>query len=77
MAGELAPEFLPQRIGVLGDLTAYLLAHGVELLRQTLFPSVQSRLQIAPRCLLGPEGEDAQQRSGQGGLLVFRKPSFT
>jgi hypothetical protein len=59
MAGEFALEFLTQGVGVLGDLAAYLCAQGVELLRQTLLPGVQLRLQITPRCLLGPEGEDA------------------
>ena len=76
MAGKLALEFLPQRVGVLDDLTAYLFAQGVELLRQTLFPGVQLRLEIPPRGLLGPEGEDAQQRRGQRGLLVRRKPGI-
>ncbi len=76
MAGELALEFLPQGVGVLRDLAAYLLAQGVELLPQTLFPGVQLRLQIPPRCLLGPEGEDAQERGSEGSLLVRRKPGI-
>jgi len=59
MAGELALEFLTQGVGMLGDLAAYLRAQGVELLRQTLLAGVQLRLQITPRCLLGPKGEDA------------------
>jgi len=61
---------------VLGDLAAYLLTPGVELLPQTLFPSVQRRLQITPRGLLGPEGENAQERAGQDGLLILRKPGI-
>jgi len=75
-AGERALEFLPQGVGVLSDLSAYLFAQGVELLRQTLFPSVQLRLQIAPRGLLGPEGKDAQECGGEGSLLVRRKPGI-
>jgi hypothetical protein len=63
-------------VHVLGDLAAYLLTQGVELLRQTLFPSMQRRLHIAPRGLLGPEGENAQERGAQDGLLVLRKPGI-
>ncbi len=77
MAGECVLEFLPQGVRLLGNLAAYLLAQGVELLRQTLFPGVQLCLQIAPCGMLGPEGEDAEQRRGQGDLLVFRKPCVT
>jgi hypothetical protein len=74
MSVELALELLTQRLGVLRYLAPYLLSQGIELLRQPLFPSVQLCLEIAPRSLLGPESEDAQQRRGQGGLLLLRKP---
>jgi len=77
MSGELALKLLTQRLGVLRHLAPYLLSQGVELLHQPLFPSVQLCLQIAPRGLLGPESEDAQQRRGQGGLLILRKPRCT
>jgi hypothetical protein len=77
LSSELALELLTQRLGVLRHLALYLLSQGVELLRQPLFPSVQLCLQIAPRGLLGPESEDAQQRRGQGSLLILRKPCCT
>jgi hypothetical protein len=77
LPGELTADLFTQGIGVLGDLAAYLLAPGVELLRQTLLPGMQSRLHIPPCRLLGPEGEDAQERRGQRGLLALRKPRLT
>ena len=77
MSGELALELLTQRLGVLRYLAPYLLPEGVELLHQPLFPGVQLCLQITPRSLLGPESEDAQQRRGQDGLLILRKPRCT
>jgi hypothetical protein len=71
---ELTPDLLPQRVSVLGERVAHLLAQSVKLLRQMLFAGVERGLEIVPRRLLGPEGEDAQQCSGQGSLLVRRKP---
>jgi len=34
-------------------------------------------VQIPPGGLLGPEGQDAQERRGQGSLLALRKPRLT
>jgi hypothetical protein len=59
---------------VLDECAAHLLAQRVKLPRQMLFACVQRGLEIVPRRLLGPEGEDAQQCCGQGSLLVLRKP---
>jgi predicted ATPase len=59
---------------VLSERVAHLLAQRAKLLRQMLFARVRRGLEIIPRRLLGPEGEDAQQCSGQGSLLVRRKP---
>jgi len=73
LPGELAVYLLPQCVGVPGDLAPYLLVQGVKLLCQTLFPCLQLVLQITPCCLLGPQGQDPQQRSSQCSLLVRRK----
>jgi hypothetical protein len=70
-------QFLVDGVHMLGDLTTEFCLQSIEVLRQPLFSSVQSRLHIVPRGLLGPEGKDAQERGRQGCLLVVRKPCST
>src|SRR5262249_52177970 len=74
LASERASHVLTQRVGVLGNVTTEILAQRVELLRKTLFHGVQRGLQVAPRRLLRPEGEDTQERGGQDGLVLLREP---
>jgi hypothetical protein len=67
---DLSAQVLPEGVGVVPDVPAQVCMPGVELLRQGLLLGVD----IVPRRLLGPEGQDAQQRGRQGGLLVVGKP---
>jgi hypothetical protein len=71
---DLTAHVLTYGIGMVPDLTAHVFMPCVELLRQALRQGLMFGVQIPPRGLLGPEGEDAQERGGQRGLLVCRKP---
>jgi len=63
-------------VGMVPDLTAHVFMPCVELLRQALRQGLMLGVQIPPGGLLGPEGEDAQERRGQRGSLALRKPSL-
>jgi hypothetical protein len=72
-----AAQLLAYGVGMVAHLTAHVVMPGVELLRQALRQSLMLGVQIPPGGLLRPEGQDAQERGGQGGLLALRKPRLT
>jgi hypothetical protein len=72
-----AAQLLAYGVGVVSDLTAHVFMPRVELLRQALRQGLMLGVQIPPGGLLRPEGQDAQERCGQGGLLALRKPRLT